>query len=150
MVSNGISYVWLGGTDEANEGNWTWTDGSKWSVEHWMPGEGYGGSGENCLLTASNGWWDYPCSYTYRSICSVPTIATLNSSTQMVFTSENISTTPAIQVRWVAQPSSEDEYQDVQNNSQGNLTTAKKAPGFKISWELRGQTKEMNNIGQFK
>ena len=34
MASNGISgWVWLGGTDEANEGNWTWTDGSKWSVE---------------------------------------------------------------------------------------------------------------------
>ena len=25
--------VWLGGTEEANEGNWTWSDGSKWSVE---------------------------------------------------------------------------------------------------------------------
>ena len=38
MASEGIpSYrvVWLGGTDEANEGNWTWTDGSKWSVQYW-------------------------------------------------------------------------------------------------------------------
>ena len=32
--SKGIPWMWLGGTDEANEGNWTWTDGSKWSVEH--------------------------------------------------------------------------------------------------------------------
>ena len=43
----GIYSVWLGGTDEANEGDWTWTDGSKWSVEHWGPsGQGNGGSGQ--------------------------------------------------------------------------------------------------------
>ena len=90
--SNRISFVWLGGTDEVNEGNWTWTDGSKWSVEHWahrMVGgwEGTGGSGQNSLTCnewddgGMGGWflmW-------YPSAACQP------------FTSENISTTPAIQ-----------------------------------------------------
>ena len=32
--------IWLGGTDEAKEGEWTWTDGSKWnSFVSWDDGE---------------------------------------------------------------------------------------------------------------
>ena len=71
-------------------------------------------------------------------------MTTLNSSTQVVFTFENISTTPAIQVRWVAQPNIEKEYgnQAVQNNSQ--------IPGFKIGWELCGQSEGINNVSQSK
>ena len=65
MACSGISFFWLGGTDEANEGNWTWTDGSKWSVEHWLFGQGNDGSGQNCLDTTTSGWWDDPCSYNY-------------------------------------------------------------------------------------
>ena len=149
IKSNQIwDYVWLGGTDEANEGNWTWTDGSKWSEEHWRSNRGNGGSGQNCLRADVSGWNDDPCRSHYRSICSVPTITTLSSSTQLVFTSENISIIPAIQVRWVAQPmrEDEDEYQDAQNNTQSNLTPTKQIPGFKIRWKLRGQTKEISNI----
>ena len=104
---------------------------------------------QNCLDATTNGWWDDPCSDNSPSICSVPTTTTLTTSTQVVFTSENISTTPAIQVRWVSQPSSEDEdgsrgVTGAQNNYQSNLTSAKQIPGFKISWEVRGKTKEIS------
>ena len=118
------------------------------------PGEPNGRSAENCLFATTKGWRDYPCSNEYRSICSVPTVTTLNSSTQVVFTSENISTTPAIQVRWVARPLSEDEYRNwevsssAQNKSQNILTSAKQIPGFKISWELRGCNKKISNISK--
>ena len=27
--------VWLGGSDRAAEGNWTWTDCTKWNWTHW-------------------------------------------------------------------------------------------------------------------
>ena len=30
---------WLGGSDEATEGNWTWSDGKSWKEEHWNEGE---------------------------------------------------------------------------------------------------------------
>ena len=124
-----------------------------WSVENWWHNQGNDGYGENCLLALTSGWWyDDPCSDTYHSICSVPTTTTLTSSTQVVFTSENISTTPAIQVRWVAQPSSEDGdgNQDVQNKFQSSITSAKQIPGFKIIWELYGQTKEISNVSKSK
>ena len=71
-----ISDVWLGGTDEVNEGNWSWTDGSKWSVEHWWSIEGNNGYGLNCLRASTYGWFNDPCSDNSYSICSIPTTTT--------------------------------------------------------------------------
>ena len=52
----------------------------------------------------------------------------------------------------MAQPSGEDEYGsgDVSDgqNSQSNPISAKQIPGFKIRWELRGNTKEISNISK--
>ena len=95
---NGLSnnHIWLGGsgdTDKAKEGEWSWTDGSKWSVEQWAPGEPLGISDWNCLRLTSGLWYGSSCNLLhlkYRSICSVPITATFTSSTQVVFTSENI------------------------------------------------------------
>ena len=102
-------YGWLGGTDQEKEGECTWTDGSKWSVEQWLPGRPQDGSGLNCLFSrGSEGWHDALCESELYFICNLPTVKTLKSPTKVVFTSENISTIPAIQVRWVAQPVSED------------------------------------------
>ena len=54
--SKGSPNVWLGGTDEANEGNWTWTDGSKWSVEHWVSSLKQSDSKTNCLGIHASMW----------------------------------------------------------------------------------------------
>lgn len=44
-------YVWLGATDEANEGDWQWITGEPWNYTNWDPGPGEpnGGTFENCL-----------------------------------------------------------------------------------------------------
>ena len=139
--------LFLGGTYKKIEGEWSWSDGSKWSVEHWEPGQGRGGSGQNCLVTDKNVWWDKSCSDKFRSICSLPTTKTLNSDTQLVFTSKNISSTPAIQVRWVAEPLSqkggreENEEIHAQNKSQSDQS-GKQIPGFKLNWKLKGVTND--------
>ena len=100
--------IWLGGTYEAREGEWAWTDGSKWSEEHWSPGWPSNTSDQNCLDSNYGEWYDDRCQNNYSSICSVPTRRTLTSDTQLVFTSENISMT-AIKVRWVSLPITQEE-----------------------------------------
>jgi hypothetical protein len=35
---NGID-IWLGGTDEAHEGFWTWVTGEPWGYANWSPGQ---------------------------------------------------------------------------------------------------------------
>lgn len=49
--------AWLGGTDEASEGTWTWITGEAFEFSNWSPGEpnnSFNGP-ENYML----GWWDY-------------------------------------------------------------------------------------------
>ena len=40
---------WIGGTDEAEEGNWTWVTGEPWTFTWWGPGEPNGGTHQNYL-----------------------------------------------------------------------------------------------------
>ncbi|KAL7880087.1 hypothetical protein SRHO_G00023410 [Serrasalmus rhombeus] len=50
--TNSNSQTWLGGTDAAQEGVWTWTDGSAFNYNNWsysQPDNGYWYS-ENCLM----------------------------------------------------------------------------------------------------
>jgi hypothetical protein len=42
-------YVWLGASDEANEGYWQWITGEAWDYTDWALEEPNGGTYENCL-----------------------------------------------------------------------------------------------------
>lgn len=56
-------YVWLGATDEEQEGNWLWITGEPWSYTKWDVGEPNGGTSENCLDYSNDsiGWNDESC-----------------------------------------------------------------------------------------
>jgi len=67
---------WIGLNDQATEGTFVWSDGSSGSYQHWYRGEP-GGNGEarDCVFMHKTGlqyrWFDYPCSYHARFLCSV-------------------------------------------------------------------------------
>ena len=74
-----LSYIWLGGSDSQEEGNWSWTDKSLWDFDNWYPGnsrylkspEPSNGSRENCLKmkTQDGIWWDEDCNKRFRALC---------------------------------------------------------------------------------
>ncbi|XP_059394590.1 C-type lectin domain family 10 member A-like [Carassius carassius] len=61
--------VWIGLTDSDVEDSWKWVDGSTLTSGFWDPREPNGHRGENCALTYSPGWADYPCSELFQWIC---------------------------------------------------------------------------------
>ena len=146
-----IKSVWLGGTDEAKEGEWIWTDGSTWSGKYWHPGQPDNGTDKNCLSSyVHKGYMAAsPCFYTKPFICSMPSQELLNSDTQLVFTSENIST-PTIKVRWVALPIHKDMsgyFLSTENGSQASLSSITKGArgGFNMKWQILGSKKNSND-----
>ena len=88
LQENNPGKVWIGATDQAEEGNWTWTDCSPWSFENWgitKNGEQQpdnskyrDGAGENCAFVFGNksekrGWNDFPCNFEEQHfVCSKP------------------------------------------------------------------------------
>ncbi|MFP4353998.1 MAG: C-type lectin domain-containing protein [Phycisphaerae bacterium] len=51
-------YLYLGATDEAEEGTWVWINGAQWDYTDWMSGQpnNYGGD-EHYLATYDDGYW---------------------------------------------------------------------------------------------
>ena len=79
--------IWIGGTDQAQEGNWTWTDCSAWNFTRWGIRQNHrqpdnlnfkDGDGENCILfpgkkTFTTDWADAACNLVERQfVCSKP------------------------------------------------------------------------------
>ncbi|XP_060556817.1 C-type lectin domain family 4 member M-like [Ruditapes philippinarum] len=68
----GVTYVWLGGYDFAQEGHWHWVTGEPFVYTNWRgggPDNGAGG-GEDCM-DWSNGWNDNVCSHSYYFLCEM-------------------------------------------------------------------------------
>ena len=53
---------YIGATDEAQEGNWVWLDGSQFQFRNWKRGEPnnqyHGGRHENCAMMGIFGFWN--------------------------------------------------------------------------------------------
>lgn len=50
--------IWLGGSDAANEGTWSWITGEPFTYSNWEPNEPNGGTSQNYLQMYSSGNWD--------------------------------------------------------------------------------------------
>lgn len=50
--------IWLGGSDAANEGTWSWITGEPFTYSNWEPNEPNGGTSQNYLQMYSSGKWD--------------------------------------------------------------------------------------------
>jgi hypothetical protein len=68
-----VGAVWIGLSDEAEEGSFTWTSGEPMRFTQWNGGEpnDVGPSGEDCgtWLAASGRWNDVPCTERLFSLC---------------------------------------------------------------------------------
>ena len=132
--SNDAKYIWLGGTDKDKEGEWTWTDGSRWSEEHWGSlepsddSDDYMGDEDFLQLQASTATgWKWTAAYDFKEypcICQLQTKMTIREKTRLVFTSQNIS---SLQFTWATKPGNESLRQKmraklVDSNSCGTST----------------------------
>uniref|UniRef100_A0A0F8AC12 Type-2 ice-structuring protein n=1 Tax=Larimichthys crocea TaxID=215358 RepID=A0A0F8AC12_LARCR len=65
--------TWAGGSDAQVEGEWFWSDGTRFSYSNWCPGEPNNDRSQHCLQInygAGNCWDDVSC-YKYRpSVCA--------------------------------------------------------------------------------
>ena len=128
--------VWLGGTDEAEEYNWTWTDGTPWNYTRWMAGEPNNGKilpisagklwDENdCLMqqyfttiaALDARWQDVPCSNRYPFICNVER-KTKEGPGRIVVKKEELS---SLHIWWWHNPKKDGQTESL--------------PGIYISWE---------------
>ncbi|XP_072333685.1 CD209 antigen-like protein D [Scyliorhinus torazame] len=60
---------WIGLTDQENEGNWTWVDGTPLSFSQWLDGEPNNAGDEDCAVLKSGRWNDRKCNYLFHFIC---------------------------------------------------------------------------------
>ncbi|XP_048343348.1 C-type lectin domain family 17, member A-like [Sphaerodactylus townsendi] len=71
VVSKMTLPVWIGLSDEVEEGQWRWADGSPLGQSFWKPGEPNNfDTGEDCaILLKENNWNDFNCEGKFHFIC---------------------------------------------------------------------------------
>ena len=123
------SHLWLGGTDLEEEGNWRWSDGSKWStwMDNWGPAQPNGGTDQGCLQARCDDgleWSDKSCGDELSSICKLSTY--MENDIQLMFTGKNLSQ-PALQFKWASEAISHEELNGGNNKMIG---------GFILRWDV--------------
>ncbi|XP_041641853.1 type-2 ice-structuring protein-like [Cheilinus undulatus] len=74
-MTGGKPIVWLGGTDQHQEGNWVWSDGSVFNYKNWCWREPNNDWNQDCLQMnygSDQCWDDDQCNEYRSSICSKP------------------------------------------------------------------------------
>lgn len=56
--NNNALGIWLGGTDEAQEGSWKWVNGETWSYIAWSAGEPNNAGNEDYIYSVNGKWND--------------------------------------------------------------------------------------------
>ncbi|XP_033628028.1 echinoidin-like [Asterias rubens] len=69
--------VWIGCSDQSNEGTFSWTDGTAFDYEEWIPGQPNDYGGEDCgeiwfRSEHQTGLNDRPCSEPHSHVCKMP------------------------------------------------------------------------------
>ena len=121
-------WVWLGGTDTAEEGDWIWKDGKAWKFTSWANHQPDDKTGdEDCVYLKTETdlpkWYNEPCSWLLFFLCQIePTSVT--GPKRLVLRNEEWST---IDIWW-----NYDSTSEVKNGS----------PGIHISWTIQNDFQE--------
>ena len=71
----GVSGIWLGGTDAADDGEFVWSDGSPMAFEGWAANQPDNGVGVDCIEKRNDGaalWYDSRCADQHPFVCEKP------------------------------------------------------------------------------
>ncbi len=68
-VANLAPVVWIGGTDEVQEGMWKWINGETWSYTNWNAGEPNNSGNEDYLTLVYGRWNDLPNAWQLAYVC---------------------------------------------------------------------------------
>lgn len=126
--------LWLGGTDHDLEGEWTWTDRSKWATNHWAQREPSNVTGKEDFLMLrnlkENGnkkliWYAKDQNKIAHPLCQLPTQKKITEKTELTFPSPH---SYPLQFTWNAQFDTE------------NLGNNSLIGGFKLNWHLGRST----------
>ena len=129
-VAAGGNDIWIGGSDQHQEGSWRWTDGSQWNFTNWGDGAGNVGNSWNCvqLFTDASSWFEYNCEHTIPFLCQSSSLTMINkSSISFSFTADDISFSE-FSVWYSYSFSSQDLVDSWQD---------KRMTGFRLSWFLQ-------------
>ena len=121
-------WVWLGGTDEAEEGDWVWKDGEPWKFTSWANHQPDNRDGdEDCVYlkteTEMPKWYNEPCSWHLFFLCQVEPTSVAGPK-RLIERNEELST---IDIWWSYDSTSE---------------TKIESPGIRISWYIENGSRE--------
>ncbi|XP_078146311.1 ladderlectin-like [Centroberyx gerrardi] len=72
--SGGLPETWIGGSDNAQDRTWFWSDGSSFDYQHWNSGEPNNlGGRQPCIemnYGGEKGWNDWTCESEFTSVCA--------------------------------------------------------------------------------